>query len=69
MTFDYPDQPTPQSQNAYRFQLSTVIQSICSFCLHTIAYSPNLDALVIAEKAHKCSGRARVIGSISKRAA
>ncbi len=68
MTYDYPN-PTPQTQGAYRFQLSTVMQSICSSCFHTIAYSPNLDALVIAEKAHKCSERARVVKSITKRAA
>lgn len=69
MKYEYPDQPTPQPENAYRIQLSTVIQSICSSCSHSIAYSPKLDMLAIAEKAHKCSKRDRVLKPMSTRAA
>lgn len=67
--FESLSQPTPQSDNAYRIQLSTVIQSICRFCSHTIAYSPSLDVLAIAEKAHQCSKRDRVLKQKLKRTA
>lgn len=42
--FEYSNnQQTPQSERAHRIQLSTVIQSICCLCYHTIAFSASLD--------------------------
>jgi hypothetical protein len=43
----------------HRYGFGGVIQSICTSCLQTIAYSPRPDVLAIAEKAHKCPGRPR----------
>jgi hypothetical protein len=67
--FEYSNQQTPQSERAHRIQLSTVIQSICCFCYHTIAYSASLDVLIIAERAHQCVKRDRMLKLRPKRAA
>jgi hypothetical protein len=36
------------------FRLDHVTQSVCPFCLQTIAYSSRSEVLSIAENAHKC---------------
>jgi hypothetical protein len=44
-------------QPFYRHNLGAIIESICTSCLQTIAYSPRPDLLTLAEEAHKCPGR------------
>jgi hypothetical protein len=52
--------PVLQRLREYPFHRSVfggIIQSVCTSCLQTVAYSPRPDVLTLAEKAHKCSGR------------
>lgn len=49
-----------QFQRTY-IQYNSMTRSVCSLCSDMVAYSPNLDALAIAEKAHNCSGLSRAL--------
>jgi hypothetical protein len=55
-----PNPPLPNRAN--RFQLSQIIQSVCSHCSKTIGYSPRPDILAIVERLHKCSTRLEPFG-------